>query len=80
MGTMMPTEGQRSDRKRRSLAFQFMQLGTMNAVILMMGLAAGWLVDSHFGTIPIFIFVGLLVGIGLCCTVTYRLISQYFKD
>lgn len=77
---MNSTGGPGSDHRSRPIAFQFLQLGTMNAVILMMWLAVGWLADRHFGTIPIFIFVGLLVGIGSCCIVTYRLISQYFKD
>jgi hypothetical protein len=44
---------------------QFAGLGMMNAVCWVGGLAAGWFVDQALGTLPIFLFVGLVVGIAL---------------
>lgn len=72
--------GDGPDRKRQSIAVQFLQLGTMNAIILMIWFGAGLLADDRLGTIPVFIFVGLLIGIGCCVYATYRLMNQYFKD
>ena len=68
------------DRRQKSIAFQFLQLGTMNAIILMIWFGVGLLVDERLHTIPIFLMIGLLAGIGTCVYVTYRMMSQYFKD
>jgi ATP synthase protein I len=38
-------------------------LGTRIAAQLVVGLGLGWLVDSLAGTAPIFLLVGLLLGI-----------------
>ena len=67
-------------RREKSIAYQFLQLGTMNAIILMIWFGVGLLVDRRLHTIPIFLMVGLLGGIGTCVYVTYRMMSQYFKD
>jgi F0F1-type ATP synthase assembly protein I len=42
---------------------QFAALGMMNALCWLGGMAAGWFVDSALGTLPIFLFVGLALGI-----------------
>ncbi len=44
---------------------QFAGLGVMNALCWLGGLAAGWFVDQALGTLPIFLFVGLVAGIAL---------------
>lgn len=67
-------------RRGRSTAFQFLQLGTTNAIILMIWFGIGLLVDERLRTLPIFLMVGLLAGIGSCVYVTYRMMSQFFKD
>lgn len=67
-------------RRQKSIAFQFLQLGTMNAIILMIWFGIGLLIDERLHTIPIFLMIGLLAGIGTCVYVTYRMMSQYFKD
>lgn len=76
---MSPDDDER-DRKRKSMAFQFLQLGSMNAIILMIWFGIGLLIDERLHTIPIFLMIGLLAGIGTCAYVTYRLMSQFFKD
>ncbi len=40
-------------------------LGMLNAVCLLLGLGLGWLVDDHLGTLPVFMLVGLAVGIAV---------------
>lgn len=44
---------------------QFAGLGLMNALCWVGGLAAGWFVDQALGTLPIFLFVGLVAGIAI---------------
>jgi dipeptide/tripeptide permease len=44
---------------------QFAGMGVMNALCWLGGLAAGWFVDQALGTLPVFLFVGLVAGIGL---------------
>jgi len=76
---MSPDDDER-DRRRKSIAFQFLQLGTMNAIILMIWFGIGLLIDERLHTVPIFLMIGLLAGIGTCVYVTYRMMSQFFKD
>ena len=44
---------------------QFAGLGVLNAMCLAGGLAGGWFLDQALGTLPVFLFVGLVLGIGL---------------
>lgn len=52
----------RVDKKPPGI-MQFAGLGLMNALCWLGGLAAGWFVDQALGTLPIFLFVGLVLGI-----------------
>jgi ATP synthase protein I len=65
------------DDKPQLSVFTFAQLGTMNAAALLVGFGIGWWVDTRLGTIPIFIFVGLVVGAGSGVYATYRRIRRY---
>ena len=38
-------------------------MGLTTAAVLVVGFALGWLADHFLGTSPIFMFVGLLLGI-----------------
>ncbi|HWE54483.1 MAG TPA: AtpZ/AtpI family protein [Acidimicrobiales bacterium] len=51
------------DKKPSPGIMEFAGLGLMNAVCLGGGLVVGWLVDRSLGTLPLFMFVGLLLGI-----------------
>ncbi|MBO0869924.1 MAG: AtpZ/AtpI family protein, partial [Micromonosporaceae bacterium] len=44
-------------------AWDLLSLGAANAVCIVGGLGIGWLVDRIAGTAPIFLFVGLVLGI-----------------
>jgi uncharacterized membrane protein len=43
----------------------YASLGMLNAICLIGGCALGWLADKALGTLPLFLFVGLVAGIAL---------------
>jgi F0F1-type ATP synthase assembly protein I len=51
--------------KRKPGIMQFASLGLLNAVCLGAGLAGGWFVDQALGTLPLFLFLGMVAGIAL---------------
>jgi F0F1-type ATP synthase assembly protein I len=55
----------------------FAQLGLLNALCLLGGMAAGWGVDRWLGTLPLFLFVGLVIGIGVGAYLTWREVKDY---
>lgn len=63
--------------KPKLTAFTFAELGSLNAVSLLVGFGIGWFVDTYLGTTPIFIFVGLLAGAACGVYATYRQIRRY---
>jgi F0F1-type ATP synthase assembly protein I len=44
----------------------------IGAVCLLGGGALGWFTDSEIGTLPLFLFVGLLAGATLGAVLTWR--------
>ncbi|MDQ2729597.1 MAG: hypothetical protein M3Y91_17440 [Actinomycetota bacterium] len=42
----------------------FAGLGLLNALCLLIGMGLGWFADDTMGTLPLFMFVGLILGIG----------------
>jgi F0F1-type ATP synthase assembly protein I len=60
-------------------AWDLLTLGTTNAVCVVAGIGVGWLVDHLAGTTPVFILVGLGLGIIAACLVTYRMIRPYLS-
>ncbi len=57
---------------------QFAGLGVMNALCWLGGLAAGWFVDQALGTLPIFLFVGLVAGIALGVWASRTELKRFF--
>jgi F0F1-type ATP synthase assembly protein I len=57
---------------------QFAGLGLLNAMCLVGGLAAGWFVDQALGTLPVFLFVGLVLGIGLGVAASRAELKRFF--
>lgn len=45
-------------------------LGIVSALCLVVGLGLGWLLDTAVGTSPVFLLVGLLLGIVAACCYT----------
>jgi F0F1-type ATP synthase assembly protein I len=60
-------------------AWDLLTLGTANAVCVVAGIGVGWLVDHVAGTNPVFILVGLALGIIAACLITYRMIRPFMS-
>ncbi len=52
-----------SDEPRRSDLSALLSIGIVIALCLVAGLGLGWIIDSAVGTSPVFLLVGLLLGI-----------------
>jgi len=55
----------------------FAQLGLTAALCLLGGLAAGWGLDQFLGTLPLFLFVGLVAGMAAGAVFTWREVRRY---
>ncbi|HEY3810529.1 MAG TPA: hypothetical protein VGL49_03770 [Acidimicrobiales bacterium] len=64
--------------KRRPGIMAFAGLGILNAICLGIGMGVGWLIDSALGTLPLFLFLGLIAGIGVGVLATRAEWKQYF--
>jgi F0F1-type ATP synthase assembly protein I len=56
----------------------FAGLGLLNAMCLGLGLVLGWLVDRALGTLPLFLFLGLIGGIAMGVLATRAEWKRYF--
>jgi F0F1-type ATP synthase assembly protein I len=52
-------------------------LGMLNALCLGSGLVGGWLVDRALGTLPLFLFIGMVMGIILGIVATRSEFKRY---
>jgi hypothetical protein len=64
--------------KDRPGIMAFAGLGILNALCLAAGLVIGWLVDRALGTLPLFLFLGLIAGIALGVLATRAEWKRYF--
>ena len=58
---------------------EILNMGMVLAVAIMAGLGLGWLVDSLAGTTPIFLFLGLVLGITGAVRYSYLVLRKYLK-
>jgi F0F1-type ATP synthase assembly protein I len=56
----------------------FAGIGLLNATCLGVGMVVGWLIDRALGTLPLFLFLGLLAGIALGVLATRAEWKRYF--
>lgn len=70
-----PTEAA-VDKERPSI-MQFASLGLLNAVFLGAGLTGGWFADRALGTLPLFLFAGLISGIALGALATRAELKRF---
>lgn len=54
-------------------------MGAVIAAVLALGMGLGWLVDSIADTTPVFIMIGLLVGVVGAVTYTVNEFKQVLK-
>lgn len=59
--------------------WELLTLGATNAVCVVGGMGIGWLVDHAVGTTPVFIFVGLGLGVVAGCLISYNKIRHYLS-
>jgi len=58
---------------------ELLNLGAAIAVAILAGLGLGWLVDWLAGTTPIFLFLGLFLGVAGAVRYTYGELRKYLK-
>lgn len=58
----------------------FSEVGVVLLVTTLTGILAGYWVDQRLGTVPIFVLVGLGVGLTAGSVATYRLIERFLAD
>jgi F0F1-type ATP synthase assembly protein I len=54
-------------------------LGVSIAAFLVVGIGLGWLADRVFDSLPVFIFVGLALGIVGACGYVYVQFKKFMK-
>jgi F0F1-type ATP synthase assembly protein I len=64
--------------KRQPGILAFAGLGMLNAMCLGIGLGVGWLIDRALNTLPLFLFLGLIVGIATGVLATRAELKRYF--
>lgn len=64
--------------KRPPGIMQFAGLGLMNALCWLGGMAAGWFLDQALGTLPVFLFIGLVLGIAIGVWASRTELKRFF--
>ena len=64
--------------KERPGIMAFAGLGLMNAICVGGGLVGGWFVDKALGTLPLFLMIGLVLGVLVGALATRSEIKRYF--
>lgn len=57
----------------------FSEIGISLLVTTLVGVLVGYWVDQQFGSVPIFVIVGFLIGAGSGSVMIYRLVSRFLK-
>ena len=65
----------------RGLAYAalFSEIGLSLLVTTLVGVGAGYWVDTQLGSLPIFVLVGFLIGAGSGTVMIYRLVTRFLK-
>jgi F0F1-type ATP synthase assembly protein I len=75
-----PEPGGEERYRPSRVALTLAYVGTVNAVSVLLFLAAGWGLDRLLGTTPLFIFVGLPFGILCGIVATVRVVRDYLRQ
>jgi F0F1-type ATP synthase assembly protein I len=57
----------------------FSEIGISLLVTTLLGVLVGYWADGQFGTLPVFVIVGFLVGAGSGTVMIYRLVSRFLR-
>jgi F0F1-type ATP synthase assembly protein I len=55
-------------------------MGAMTALLLVLGLAAGWVADRFLHTLPIFTLIGLVIGVAGAGRYIYVEFHKFYND
>lgn len=58
----------------------FSEIGFVLLVTTLAGVGLGYWVDTRLGTVPVFVLIGLFVGMGLGARAVWLLISRFLKQ
>ena len=58
----------------------FSEIGLVILVTTLLGTLAGYWLDKQIGTIPMFVLIGLLVGLSIGARAAYRLITRFLAS
>lgn len=58
----------------------FSEIGIVLLVTVLVGVLAGYWADQQLRTLPLFLLVGLFIGLALGARAVYRLISRFLAD
>ena len=54
-----------------------LSMGVTLALCVVAGFGLGWLADLAAGTFPVFVLVGILLGVGAASLYVYKLFKRY---
>jgi F0F1-type ATP synthase assembly protein I len=57
-----------------------LNMGVVAAVVIVLGIGAGWVLDSLANTSPIFLLLGVLAGVAGAVAYTISEFRKYLKD
>jgi len=60
-------------------AVLFSEIGISLLVTTLLGVLVAYWADGQFGTLPVFVLVGFLVGAGAGTLMIYRLVSKFLR-
>lgn len=58
----------------------FSEIGIILLVTTLAGVGIGYAADTKFGTIPVFVLIGLAVGMGVGARAVWLLISRFLAE
>lgn len=57
----------------------FSEIGLSLLVTTLVGVGAGYWVDTQLGTVPVFAIIGFFIGAGSGTVLIYRLVTRFLK-
>ncbi|HEX5496610.1 MAG TPA: AtpZ/AtpI family protein [Mycobacteriales bacterium] len=60
--------------------FTLLGIGVTSAVCVAVGMGLGWLLDGRLHTFPLFVLVGLALGVLAACAYVYVEIRKFLKN
>ncbi len=58
----------------------FSEIGVVLLVTVLVGVLGGYWVDQRLSTLPVFVLVGLFLGLAVGARTIWRLISRFLAD